>query len=420
MKDNNKQKGMNKMPKDWQAIDVSDLFFIETGTTPSTKEKKYWNNGNIIWITPADLSLLNNTIFIKDSKRKITKKGLEETNLTLLPKGSIIISTRAPVGYVAIIEYPATFNQGCKGLIPKEIKNISTKFYYYYLLNKRYKLQNLSAGSTFSELSKSLLESFKMPYFNIKEQQKIAEILSTADEGIQKVDEVIRRTERLKKGLMQNLLTKGIGHKEFKDTQLGRVPREWQILRINDIGRVITGKTPSTSKEIYWNGVIPFITPEDINKNKFIYITKRYVTMNGAKQVGNILPKNTIIVVCIGSTIGKVALTSKNSISNQQINAILIKNNIDYNYIYYYLYKRSDFLKNFSGIAAVPIIKKSLFEKIEIALPNKLKEQQKIAEILSTVDKKIELQRKRKEKLERIKKSLMNDLLSGKKRVRIN
>ncbi|RLC35827.1 MAG: hypothetical protein DRH33_07995, partial [Candidatus Nealsonbacteria bacterium] len=83
------------------------------------------------------------------------------------------------------------------------------------------------------------------------------------------------------------------------------------------------------------------------------------------------------------------------------------------------LYKRSDFLKNFSGIAAVPIIKKSLFEKIEIALPNKLKEQQKIAEILSTVDKKIELQRKRKEKLERIKKSLMNDLLSGKKRVRI-
>jgi len=207
MKDDNKQKGMDKMPKDWQAIDVSDLFFIETGTTPSTKEKKYWNNGNIIWITPADLSLLNNTIFIKDSKRKTTKKGLEETNLTLLPKGAIIISTRAPVGYVAIIEYPATFNQGCKGLIPKEIKNISIKFYYYYLLNKRYKLQNLSAGSTFSELSKSLLESFKIPYFNIKEQQKIAEILSTVDKKIELQRKRKEKLERIKKSLMNDLLS---------------------------------------------------------------------------------------------------------------------------------------------------------------------------------------------------------------------
>ncbi|HEC87330.1 MAG TPA: hypothetical protein ENI49_05645, partial [Thermoplasmatales archaeon] len=208
-KDNEfKQSPIGKIPEDWEVVKLGDVFSVETGTTPSTKREEYWENGRINWLTPTDLSKLNGKIHISGSERKITEKALKDYNLTLLPKGSIIVSTRAPVGYVAVLDVDATFNQGCKGLIPKS-SEINTKFYCYYLLAIKQRLEQLSGGSTFKELSKNALENLLIPLPPLPEQQKIAEILSTVDNAIQKVDEAIAKTERLKKGLMQELLTKG-------------------------------------------------------------------------------------------------------------------------------------------------------------------------------------------------------------------
>lgn len=413
MNDTYKQRAMGKIPKDWKIKAISDLFFVETGTTPSTKNKDYWNKGNTIWITPADLSLLENTIFIKNSKRKVTKKGLEETNLSLLPKGSIIISTRAPVGYVAIIKYPATFNQGCKGLIPKEIKNTSTKFYYYYLLYERYKLQNLSAGSTFSELSKSLLESFKVPYFNIKEQQKITEILSTVDAGIQNVNEIIKKTERLKKGLMQNLLTKGIGHKEFKETKLGRIPKSWDLVKLgeNDRIKLIMGQSPPSSSYNEKMKGLPFLQGSANFRARYPHINKY------TSQPIKIAEKNDVLI-SVRAPVGDINITPTKLCIGRGLSAIRVNegNNLFY---FYWIQKMKNKLAAIGSGSTFKAITKNELYNFEIPILS-LKEQQKIAEMISTVDKKIELQRKRKEKLERIKKSLMNDLLSGKKRVRVS
>ncbi|WP_456321682.1 restriction endonuclease subunit S [Palaeococcus sp. (in: euryarchaeotes)] len=204
----------------------------------------------------------------------------------------------------------------------------------------------------------------------------------------------------------------------FKKTEIGEIPEEWRVVRIKDTGKVITGKTPPTSEARYWNGGIPFITPADVGDAPYVYTTNRYVSKEGAEKVGSLLPKDTVLVVCIGSTIGKIALTYQESITNQQINAIICKENITPHYLYYTLLFHSKRLKSWSGTAAVPIIKKSLFEKFKIPLPP-LSEQQKIAEILMTVDRKLELLRRRREKLERIKKGLMRDLLTGRRRVRV-
>jgi len=198
---------IGRIPKEWEVKKVIDLFKVETGTTPSTKQKEYWDGGHINWITPADMSKLNGKIYIKDSERKITEKGLKETNLTLMSTGSIIISTRAPVGYVAIIEGNATFNQGCKGLIPKNTNEINPEFYTYYLLSKKTTLEHSSGGSTFKELSKNTLEKFKVPLPPLPEQQKIAEILSTVDKRLELLREKKERLRRVKKGLMNDLLT---------------------------------------------------------------------------------------------------------------------------------------------------------------------------------------------------------------------
>lgn len=202
-----KNTDIGRIPKEWEVKKVTDLFNVETGTTPSTKNKEYWENGNIVWITPTDMSKLNGNIYIESSERKITEKGLEETNLTLMPIDSIIISTRALVGYVVIVKSRATFNQGCKGLIPRDRKEVYTEFYTYYLFSKRNLLKNLSGGSTFKELSKVTLENLKLPFPPLPEQKKIAEILSTVDKRIELLKKKREILNRIKKGLMTDLLT---------------------------------------------------------------------------------------------------------------------------------------------------------------------------------------------------------------------
>jgi len=196
---NYKQNQISKIPEDWKIVKIKDIFNVETGTTPSTKKREYWDGGTINWFTPTDLSKLNGKIHIRDSDRKITEKALKENNLILMSKGSIILSTRAPVGYAAMLEKEGTFNQGCKGLIPKESTQVNTLYYCYYLLSRNYVLQNLSGGSTFKELSKDRLENLLVHFPSLPEQKAIAKILSTVDEAIQKADESIAKTERLKK-----------------------------------------------------------------------------------------------------------------------------------------------------------------------------------------------------------------------------
>jgi len=201
-----KQTPIGTIPKEWEVNKVSDLFDVLTGTTPSTRQSEYWNEGTVNWLTPTDLSKLNGKIHIKNSERKITERALQETNLTLMPKGSIIISTRAPVGYVAVLEEPAAFNQGCKGLIPKKHNGILSEFYCYYLLNKKQMLENLSSGSTFKELSKERLQNFNMPSPSFTEQKKIAELLLTIDKKLDIERSKKVRLEHIKRGLMDLLL----------------------------------------------------------------------------------------------------------------------------------------------------------------------------------------------------------------------
>ncbi len=131
---------------------------------------------------------------------------MNETSLTIMPKGSIIVSTRAPVGYSAVLDEPATFNQGCKGLIPKT-ERVCSEFYCYYLSSRKQLLENLSSGSTFKELSKKRLQDLLVPVPSFSEQREIAEVLLTIDKKIE--IELSERTalERIKRGLMELLLT---------------------------------------------------------------------------------------------------------------------------------------------------------------------------------------------------------------------
>jgi type I restriction enzyme S subunit len=165
---------------------VEELFEVASGSTPSTSVESYWTaNGNgIKWITPKDLSgLESSSIFT--TERKITLEGLNSCSARLIPKGSIILSSRAPIGYVAVMKDEMACNQGCKALIPRKPKEVDPLYFYYLFLTKEKELNNLGSGSTFKELSKTKLEEFSIEVHDIKEQQEIAHVLEQADKARQ-------------------------------------------------------------------------------------------------------------------------------------------------------------------------------------------------------------------------------------------
>jgi type I restriction enzyme S subunit len=179
-----------------------------------------------------------------------------------------------------------------------------------------------------------------------------------------------------------------------------------RILSLGDLGRIVTGKTPPTKNEAFFGGNIPFVTPRDMDGRKTIYKTERYLSEMGKLNVQNaIVPAGSIMVSCIGSDMGKVAIAGKECITNQQINSIIVMNEEVSEYIYYNLSQRKNELRLMASGSAQPILNKRHFSQVKIELPNRIK-QRAIAHILGTLDDKIELNRCMNETLESIGRAI--------------
>ncbi len=329
----------------------------------------------------------------------------------------ILVSVRAPVGAINIADVESCIGRGLSAV---RVKNGYDTKYIYYLLNHFNKVfSRLKQGSTFEAITKEELINFPVLLpGNLKEQKQISSMIYNVDELIFKTQDLIKYLQILKKGLMQRLFTKGIEHTEFKETRVGKIPKSWNVLQLKKIGRIFTGKTPSTLVDDYWGDDIPFITPGDITNKHYIRKTERFVSFLGANQ-SKLIPENGICTVCIGSTIGKVALAVKDSIMNQQINSLICDETNDPHYICYAISNRSKYLKTYAGVAAVPIVKKSLFKLFRIPVPPTIEEQKSISNILLSIDNNIEIEEEYQNRLKTIKKGLMQGLLTGKKRVNI-
>lgn len=241
---------------------------------------------------------------------------------------------------------------------------------------------------------------------DFKEQQKIADCLSSIDELIDAESRKLKVLEKYKKGLMQKLFPA-----EGKNLPEWRFPEfqgcgEWKYEKIGEIGKVITGKTPSTSDSALWDGDIQFVTPTDITEGKYQLYTQRTIVKTPKMKV---LPKHTIMFTCIAS-IGKMALSLYPCITNQQINSIVPKSCYNNEFIYYSLLQKTFLIKAGLANSTLPIINKTDFSKIQVPVILDKKEQQKIADCLSEVDTIITEQLSKVEQLKAHKKGLMQGL----------
>ena len=324
----------------------------------------------------------------------------------------IIIGRKGTVGAVTWVDHDFWAIDTTYYLTAKQTKE-ELRWLFYLLSNIH--LDKLNAATGVPGLNREEAYSEIIPRPPIPEQKKIAEILSTVDEAIEKTDQIIEKTKEIKKGLMQKLLTQGIGHKKFKKTEIGEIPLEWEVGKISDYGEIVTGNTPPTSNPNYYGNEYPFVSPFDLGDKKTIFQAKKYLSNDGFLVSRN-LPANAVLVVCIGSTIGKTGIAGTNLATNQQINSIICKDN-DYNFVYYYVTFISQKFKQLAGTQAVPILNKGNFSVVEVAIPPR-GEQKRIGEILSSVDEETEKETRHKEQLESLEKGLMQVLLTG--RIRVN
>jgi type I restriction enzyme, S subunit len=195
---------------------------------------------------------------------------------------------------------------------------------------------------------------------------------------------------------------------------------EWKELRLGDLGRTVTGKTPSTTIAGCFGGDVPFVTPSDMDGRKFIFHTARSLTQVGVSAVkGSRIPKGSVMVSCIGSDMGKVAIAGRDCVTNQQINSIIVSEDLCRNFIYYSLSTRQIELQNLAGGgSAQPILNKGRFAQLTIRLPA-LSEQRAIASVLGAMDDKIELNRQINETLEALARVMFARATSEDSRIKI-
>ena len=186
---------------------------------------------------------------------------------------------------------------------------------------------------------------------------------------------------------------------------------EWKEVKIGDLGQIITGKTPKTAIRENWGGKIPFLSPSDDMSNKTSPVTARTLTELGVAEVAKcLIPANSICVSCIGSDLGKVVKTDRELVTNQQINTIVPHSNIDSDFVYYLMCivgKELNYISKTS--TAVPIINKSTFSDWNIVIPEKVEDQRRIASILSSLDRKIELNNKINADLEEMAQTIFKN-----------
>ncbi len=292
---------------------------------------------------------------------------------------------------------------------------VDLRWLYFKLTALNLSKLNMATGTP--GLNRDLAYSQVIPLPPLLEQKKIAEILSTADEAIEKVDEAIEKTQRLKKGLMQELLTKGIGHKEFKETAIGRIPKKWEINSITEVGTLQYGIT-KTAKKV--NTGIKFLRITDITDEGIKWNSVPYCELTKNELEKYELKNGDILFARIGATTGKTCFIEKapKSVFGSYLLRMQPLKDIDTKLLYFFTQSPS-YWNQVNAVKGGQLkggLNTKLLGSIKLPTPP-LFEQQKIAEILNSVDKRLELLRMRKEKLERAKKGLMDGLLTGKVRV---
>ncbi|EKT7744569.1 restriction endonuclease subunit S [Campylobacter coli] len=363
---------MTNLPQGWEVKKLGDIAEIQIGKTPSRNNIDFFQGENI-WLSIRDLK----SKFVSSSSEKISNEAISKTNIKVVPKGTLLMSFKLTLGKTAFAECDLYTNEAIAAIFIKN-KNIN-KYFLDYVLKftdlEKY-VDNAVKGKTLNKQKLKQIEIL-LPK-NIKEQERIVGIL---DESFAKIDENIKILEQDLLNLdelMQSALQKAFNPLKDNAKENYKLPQGWEWKSLGEIGEIITGTTPSKNNPNFYGNEYPLFKPSDLNGDMIIKYASDNLSKLGFDNARN-LPKDTILVVCIGASIGKVGLSGVNGSCNQQINTIIPNSAFTSKYLFFVCLSNyfQTILKKNASQTTLPIINKTEFSKLQIPLPP-IKEQEQI------------------------------------------
>lgn len=382
------------VPKEWEIKTIGDIATVSSGGTPSRKEQAYWN-GDIPWVTTAEVQFKT----ILDSAEKITKEGLTNSSAKLFPINTILMAmygqgkTR---GQVAKLGIEASTNQACAAIILSS--DYCVDYYYQFLIYQYENIRDMSNSGSQENLSGSIVKSIPVlvpPYF---EQEKIAQILSTWDQAISATEKLLENSQQQKKALMQQLLT---GKKRLLDENGVKFSDEWQRI---ELGLLLDYQQPTPY-------LVESTAYSDSYETPVLTAGKTFI-LGYTNESSGIYQDQLPVIIFDDFTTDSKYVNFPFKAKSSAMKILTAKKGVSIKFVF----EAMQMLQFTVGGHQRHWI--SIFSNLVIPLPN-IKEQQQIAEVLSLADQEIETLQKKLDCLKQEKKALMQQLLTGKKRVKV-
>ena len=408
--------------EEWKEYKLHEIGRIVGGATPPTKDSANYD-GEISWITPKDLSNFTGR-YIQKGERSITQKGFESSSCQILPKGSILFSSRAPIGYIAIAANELCTNQGFKSIIPDN--NLVNNLFLYYLLKyNKEEIEGLGSGTTFKEVSAKVMQNFDIKIPSIQTQKEIADILSSLDDRIELNRRINDNLEQQAQALFKSWFVdfEPFLREEFfkSDSLFGDIPVGWHIVAIKDLSVYITDYVANGSFASLRENVrlydkpnyAHFIRNTDLKAESY----KMYVDKHSYEFLSkSVLEGGEIIISNVGD-VGSVFLCPKlekpMTLGN---NIILLRPKKDYLTFYLYMLFKGGIgqhlIDGVTGGSAQRKFNKTDFKSIKLMMPS-VNILIKFDRIVKPIFSKIEENRDEISRLTSLRDTLLPKLMSG-------
>jgi type I restriction enzyme S subunit len=405
------------------------------GGTPERNNPRFWN-GPIPWASVKDFA--DNQLILNSTEESITQQGLTASSTNLIPAGTPLVCTRMAVGRCAISNSNVTINQDVKALFPKA--NVSPRYLLRLLDSLKFHAESVSVGSTVKGIRISDLLGIQTPIAPPHEQTKIAQILDTLDTQIQKTKALIAKLEKIKEGLLHDLLTRGIDQNGqlrptpeqapefYKESALGLIPMEWEAMRLKSVTRIAHGYAFSGSAFTDKPTGPVLLTPGNFHRNGGLYFTERNTKWySGKVPVGYTLSPGDIVTVMTDLSpqtliLGMTTVVQKGHelLHNQRIGKIVLSNPKRWCSMFLSAQMSSfKFRSRVIAKATGTTVRHTSPEKIlsEYVLVPGVEEQTETSRIIATHEQRISEEKNVAKKLLAHKHGLMDDLLTGRVRV---
>ena len=412
---------MSRPLMEWSYVPLQEVVGkITSGGTPKAGASDYYG-GNIPFLKINDLT--NSSRFIDSSSLNITEKGLENSSAKIFPVGTVLTTMYGTIGVTRILRKPMATNQAIAAFL--DLRGVTPEFLMQLINFEAGKLASMASQTTQANISATVLKEYLVDIPPLPEQKKIASILTSVDEVIENTQQQIDKLQDLKKATMNELLTKGIGHTEFKDSELGRIPKSWEVVNFQElIHSSNQGVNTTTEKVTYSDNGTKACRSNNIQENYFDWSDEKFVDQDTyARLSEKVKPQMNDVLYCnIGSNLGASTVVMVSEPFMVTWNVLRITPNhrvIMPHFLCYSLNSARQKLRDFATESTMPFISSKALSKFKFRIPP-ISEQEKISIAIDTIYSLIEFQKQKLSQTQSLKKSLMQDLLTGKVRVTVN